>query len=625
MKSTKLLFAAGAAAGLTLFTACEETVNNITEKAEVASVSKYKELAKCEKDELGSMVYVSDSSKIYACTVDGWIAMSGADGKDGKDGKDGADGKDGSNGEDGSSCTVKELKSSSGYKVVCGGDSVGVVMSGRDGADGAQGVGCTLEDRFNGVVTVTCGDSVATLYKALCGSTPYEPTKSTCVNGVLSNASGQSSDTATVVPVGSVTCGPSDLFCKSRNFVVNTGLDNGSSTSGYWYGYNDNAEGGSSKLVWPVEPGNEYDANALDPVIEHCGGVCASVVLNEGTMTMASPYAGVAFNLAGVNESDAPEAADASSWGGVCVTYTTDKQMLVQMGMEDAVAARLNYNEPYVTLPKSSTAIEKCFSWSSFRQGSWMSESITGDEAATMLARLRFYISGRDGDSLSFNIIRLRKFHGGESSIIPPVEYVDAKKCGDLWCGPSWDLQVAVPADVGGTWWVKTDAEYKGNSQIIWPVDLGNQYNEAALDPVIEYAGGLAGGVVLGAGYEYPYTFLGFYLNDETQGDTSVASWGGICLVYKSNLSFAVELIPEDQENLTGYNNYQATVAKSADVKTVDLPWSRFKQQAGWGNKIDQEVALEKVSAIAIKFSGTSGTEGGFTIYSVGKQGTCGE
>ena len=62
MKSTKLLFAAGAAAGLTLFTACEETVNNITEKAEVASVSKYKELAKCEKDELGSMVYVSDSS-----------------------------------------------------------------------------------------------------------------------------------------------------------------------------------------------------------------------------------------------------------------------------------------------------------------------------------------------------------------------------------------------------------------------------------------------------------------------------------------------------------------------------------------------------------------------------------
>lgn len=626
MKSTKLFFAAGAAAGLTLFTACEETVNNITEKAEVGSVSKYKELAKCEKDELGSMVYVSDSSKIYACTVDGWIAMSGADGKDGKDGKDGADGSDGSDGKDGSSCTMKELKSGDGYKVVCGGDSVGVVMNGKDGADGAQGTGCTLKDSFNGAVVVTCGDSVTTLFKAMCGSTPYEPSKSTCVNGVLSSGigpSGGTSDSMAIVPVGNVTCASTDLFCKSKSFTVNTGLDNGSQTSGFWYTVDDNAEGGLSKVVWPVEPGNDYDPNALDPVIGHCDGVCGTVVLDVGTMVGDYSYAGVAFNIAGVNEVNDAEAANASSWGGICVTYMTDRQMMLKMGMENDVTVSLEYDEPYLTLPKSAIASEKCFSWSSFKQGGWGREKITGDEASAILANLKFLISGNYDDSVKFNIIRLRKFAGDGSSIVPPAEYVDPNKCGDLWCGPSGDYQVATSD--GGSWWELTDAEYDGNSHLVWPVSLGNIYSEKALDPVIDYAGGLAGGVMLGDGYEYPYVRLGFYLSDEKLADEDITSWDGICLVYKSNLKFAVELIPEDEEDLTEFNNFKAAMAKTTDIKTVDLSWSSFKQETGWGEKIDLETALKHVNAIAFRFSGTPGTEGGFTFYSIGRYGTCSE
>ena len=44
---------------------------------------------------------------------------------------------EGLNGKDGSSCTAKEIKN--GYKIVCGGDSVGVVKNGEKGKQGDDG------------------------------------------------------------------------------------------------------------------------------------------------------------------------------------------------------------------------------------------------------------------------------------------------------------------------------------------------------------------------------------------------------------------------------------------------------------------------------------------------------
>ena len=66
------------------------------------------------------------------------------------------------------SCTTKELADSSGLKIVCNGDSIGVVLNGAkgdkgedglNGTKGDSGAGCTLKDRTDTTVTVTCGDS----------------------------------------------------------------------------------------------------------------------------------------------------------------------------------------------------------------------------------------------------------------------------------------------------------------------------------------------------------------------------------------------------------------------------------------------------------------------------------
>ena len=67
----------------------------------------------------------------------------------------------------------------------------------------------------------------------------------------------------------------------ASEYFVNTGLDNGTETSGYWYSFDDNAEGGLSTIIWPVALGNEYSEDALDPVIDACGGVCMKMEHTE--------------------------------------------------------------------------------------------------------------------------------------------------------------------------------------------------------------------------------------------------------------------------------------------------------------------------------------------------------
>ena len=205
----------------------------------------------------------------------------GANGKDGTNGKNGADGKNGTNGtngtdgKDGTSCVVKPFDG--GFKVLCAGDSVGVLVNGVDGTNGKDGangtdgtngtngksayelavaagfegteaewlaslkgadgtngtngtngtdgtngtngksayelaveagfegteaqwlaalkgdkgdagddgVSCVLTDNNDGTVTVTCGASSTTLFKAVCGTTAYDPAEQFCADGLV--------------------------------------------------------------------------------------------------------------------------------------------------------------------------------------------------------------------------------------------------------------------------------------------------------------------------------------------------------------------------------------------------------------------------------------------------------
>ena len=162
-------------------------------------------------------------------------------------------------------------------------------------------------------------------------------------------------------------------------YFVNTGLDNGTETAGYWYDYAD-GPGGQSAVTWPVAKGNDYSTDALDPIIDECQGVCGTFTLVQGTNTY-DPFVGIGFNVAGTEEPTGGEAtpADASAWGGVCITYTVDVKASLEMGLGDTKDSELGYDVPFVSLPKSASANEVCTAWSGFKQAGWGKGKITGD------------------------------------------------------------------------------------------------------------------------------------------------------------------------------------------------------------------------------------------------------
>ena len=435
MKITKFTYAIGLTVGFTLLSACGDEVTNVTTKTVIETVATFEKLSKCENDNVGALAFVADSAKTYTCTENGWVSTDGIDGKDGEDGKDGADGNDGKNGKKGTkgadgkdgkngfACITKELSSGKGYKIVCDGDSVGVILNGQDGPEGKKGEkgdngkpgdtgeGCEMSPRPNGTYLVTCSNASAEIYEIT--PTPIIPTPndSTSIGPTPSDSTsiGPTPSDSTPVATDDPDCAGPRLWCKAEDIRVQTGLDAGMEESGYWFDYNDNADGGLSKIEWPVPKGNDFDENALDPVIEHCQGLCGTVTLNQG-MLNKTPFAGVGFNLAGTSDGATLAEVSVITWGGICITYTSDLPGKLVIGVNDVLYADLNYDLPYVNLSKSTTPVEKCFAWTDFEQkGNAGGESITGTEAASQATSLRIEFSTKDGDTGDFNIISMRK------------------------------------------------------------------------------------------------------------------------------------------------------------------------------------------------------------------------
>lgn len=152
--------------------ACGDDVTKVTNITQETSglevVASADSLEKCTAGRSGEMKFAQKENAVYVCADSAWKKAS-TEGKDGSDGKDGA------------SCTVELLVDRSGYKVVCGGDSVGVIFNGEKGSAGKDGETCSFADNGDGTILQICGRDSVTLYKALCGNKPFDPAKSFCV------------------------------------------------------------------------------------------------------------------------------------------------------------------------------------------------------------------------------------------------------------------------------------------------------------------------------------------------------------------------------------------------------------------------------------------------------------
>ena len=206
---------------------------------------------------------------------------------------------------------------------------------------------------------------------------------------------------------------------------INTGLANDTETAGYWFDYGDGGDGGKSAVTWPVPKGNEYSDGSMSPIIEHCGGICGTAVLDKGTLTY-NPFVGIGFNVVGETSTtdNTPAAGDASAWGGLCITYKSEAAPSLELGLGDEVDASIGYANPAASLPKSTVGTSKVITWAEFKQPSWYKgdTKMSGTDAAAQLVAVKFKLQATAG-SYEFNIKAVGPATGGTCP-----EYTDGIK-----------------------------------------------------------------------------------------------------------------------------------------------------------------------------------------------------
>ena len=134
------------AAGLALsfgLLACGDTVENTTiNQMGMEVVDSEDDLPKCSDENEGDVAFVKDEDASRVCVAGDWKPVS-------------------SNGSGDFSCKTVELKDGSGLKIICNGDSIGVVLNGSDGKAGKDGKdGADGEDGEDGKDAVLPQDTL---------------------------------------------------------------------------------------------------------------------------------------------------------------------------------------------------------------------------------------------------------------------------------------------------------------------------------------------------------------------------------------------------------------------------------------------------------------------------------
>lgn len=106
---------------IAILAACDDSAENVTiNQVSIDVVASEDDLPKCSKDNEGDQVFLKDETSARICVDGDWVSTSG--------------GKDTVYLEAELSCKTVELKDGSGLKIVCNGDSIGVVLNGKDAA-----------------------------------------------------------------------------------------------------------------------------------------------------------------------------------------------------------------------------------------------------------------------------------------------------------------------------------------------------------------------------------------------------------------------------------------------------------------------------------------------------------
>lgn len=555
-------------------------------------VKTYDDLWVCSKSREGLEIFVSDESEIYKCVDGTWVIRGTSADKPSKDEKS-------------SSSAVEDGNSF--------GESVDIIVKGDDSSS-----------------STTASSSSA---KSSSSSVAY---------------SSSHPGNVTTVRCGDLWCGKTDLEGR-----VITGI--GDETSGWWYFFDDNESpmDGNSRIIFPGDVDENIYGNFFGPLTEQYGGIKASVVIGS---RYEYSFAGFGFNIV----DEMRTGGDISDWEGVCLVYSSTRAFKLELVPENEVAVT-EYNNYYAGVPSASLAVAD-LPWSKFRQETGWGlkvpvESVLEKTAAVKLVfnsssdifihsigrygtcdGSRTYVPKSSSSSVksSSSAMSSSSVRSSSSSVArsyKEYKYESAYAVGTVGSHPAyktsklqWDgndaegrVQTGSEEETAGYWYAFNDAIDGGDSKVLFPSDVKENAYGNFFGPLAESYDGIKAKVDIGTAYEYAYAGIGFDLYSENKEGVDVSGLGGICLAYFSTATFSIELVPENPLVMTEYNNYKANVAKSPARTIVNIPWSRFKQETGWGKTVSQEEALKSISSIYIRF--TSPSE--FEIFEIGKYGEC--
>lgn len=187
------IFGCAMLGGVIALSACGDDVTKVTNVTNEVSgmeiAASADSLGKCEEENFGKTVFVSDENTAYICADSAWKKLLPASEKK-------------------SSCKVQALSDSSGFKIVCDGDSVGAILN-------EQEPGCSLSDGGNGTLVQVCGDDSTTFHVALCGDVPYKTDSEFCYENAVYAKCGEK-----IYSVGKDLCLDEEVY-KNKAYVWN--------------------------------------------------------------------------------------------------------------------------------------------------------------------------------------------------------------------------------------------------------------------------------------------------------------------------------------------------------------------------------------------------------------------
>ena len=395
-------------------------------------------------------------------------------------------------------------------------------------------------------------------------------------------------------------------------YSVNTGFDLDDS-EGCWYAYKDAYEGGASIIDWPVELDNSPESN-LEPVIDECKGICGKMYLDKNDASEA--FAGVGFNVAGLDSTGKAMMVNITDWGGICVTYSAEMDMQLVLGAIE---------DKRLPLEKSLQPVEKCYNWDDFNIAS-----------ANDVYNIRFEMRSTQTTSAEFHIFAVGKYSrdgactqitsssskARSSSSTTSSSSVGTSKntAACLWKGTDEYGPVKTGFDPdndygAGYWYNLGDNDDGGQSTVAFPVGCDDQMDEwQCTVALVELCNGYCADLALDKGTaSEAYAGFGFNVagvEDPTlsnpllgrrEGD--ISGWGGICVTYAADREVYLELDADS----TGH--YETKLDKSTDFVETCVTWSAMKAAE----------ASKHARSIKFKMKSVENITGYLNIAAIGK------